>query len=181
MKVIKPKKPKQYNYELRKKRWQQTVKIHGFPITARIKPTAHKQYCFLCRKLIEKGEPQMSVEAGLWYSWIKNGKLEHHFAYTPLYDSPVLVKPRIINYDEVSGVSKKIYVQRKIYLHTDCYACIMNRMWIKMGLNYLVNQTLCDSCKNRFNCYTGNLNVNLTDITYRKPTYIPSRPCEVKM
>jgi len=57
--------PKKYNWELRKQREQDTVEEDGIPLVIRTKPTAHAQYCLVCRNRMEKGEKQIKLRLSL--------------------------------------------------------------------------------------------------------------------
>lgn len=145
-------KTRKYNNRLRDQREQDTVSIDGFPLVIRTKPTAHEQYCLVCRNRMEKGEKQIKLPHGMWAMY----KGEHATAV----------------YNKIGGMGSKLrYYTRHVYLHTDCFGCIINKMMLKANLPNLQVKLVCDTCKSRFNCWTGNMdNENL-------PTYIPSRPC----
>ncbi len=158
-------KQKNYNLELRLKREQQKIELRDFPLSVRIKPTAHKQYCYLCRKPIGKDTHQIMLNSGYWYTFVKDSKVQGGFRSISTIPSPY--------YTSVTSADSGSYLccNRKIYLHADCYACIFNRMMAKMGLSHLVNQNVCDKCEQRFNCYSGNL-PSLEEMSYR--AYTPS-------
>ena len=65
---------KKINRTLREKRQAETVIVPGFPIKIRKKPTAHRQWCFLCHQEIEKGDTQFLVPSGLWVTWLPRSK-----------------------------------------------------------------------------------------------------------
>jgi len=160
--VVQPKKvhkntlppPKKYNWKLRKQREQDTVEEDGFPLVIRTKPTAHEQYCLVCRNRMEKGEKQIKLPYGMWAMY----KGERH---------------AIAVYDKMGGANLRYYT-RHVYLHTDCFGCIINKMMLKADLPHLQVKLVCDNCRNRFNCWTGN-----RDEEWREglPKYVPSRPC----
>jgi hypothetical protein len=82
-------KQKNYNLELRLKREQQKIELRDFPLSVRIKPTAHKQYCYLCRKPIGKDTHQIMLNSGYWYTFVKDSKvqgggLEVYLLFLPL-------------------------------------------------------------------------------------------------
>ena len=145
------------NWKLRGQREQNTVSIDGFPLTVRTKPTAHKQYCLVCRNTIEKGEKQITLPHGMW------GKFTGEGAHaTALYGRLV-------------GGDREIrYYTRYVYLHTDCFGCIINKIMLKANLPRLQVKLACDNCRNRFNCWTGNMD---EEWQQELPKYIPSRPC----
>jgi hypothetical protein len=159
------------NKKIREKRAQETTDIPGFPVVLRKKPTAHKQYCFLCRNLISKSDSEIVMESGFWCWWLKDGKKDGS-AKTIRADIPL--KFRSWNSYDTKHSNTPVVTQRKIYLHTDCYACIMNKVMMKHHLHHLVINSLCDKCRNRFNCFTGNVKVRLENL-WQRPTYIPNR------
>lgn len=144
--------PRKYNHKLRDQRDQDTVSIDGFPLIIRTKPTAHEQYCLVCRSRMEKGKKQIRLPYGMWEIY----KGQHAIAV----------------YDKLSGDSK--YYTRYVYLHTDCFGCILNKMMLKANLPQLQVKVVCDTCKNRFNCWTGNMDKEWQESL---PRYLPSRPC----
>lgn len=146
--------PRKYNWKLREQREHDTVSLDGFPLVIRIKPTSHKQYCLVCRNMVEKGEKQITLPHGMW--------AKHRGM------SPSAVFGRLHPTGEVR------YYTRYVYLHTACFGCVLNKMMLKAGLPQLQVKLTCESCKNRFNCWTGNMDEEWQGML---PTYIPSRPC----
>ena len=146
------------NWKLRQQREQDTVSIDGFPLIIRRKPTTHEQYCLVCRNKIEKGDKQIKLPYGMWAKYESEG---HAHAV----------------YDKLGGGAGARYYTRYIYLHTECFGCIINRMMLKADLPQLQVKQTCETCRNRFNCWTGNM-----DKEWQKslPNYIPSRPCGSK-
>jgi len=156
-------KERKYNWKLRELRRKQTVSVRDFPIEIRIKPTAHSQYCFLCRNAIEKGGSEVVMESGMWHKYLGEGQDGCHSIHCNIK----------INQQEHSP---QIFVQRRIYLHPDCYVCMMNKMLIKAGLGKFVSSVQCETCRNRFNCYTNNMEIDKwLDESWRVPAYVPSR------
>lgn len=140
-----------YNWKLKEKRAEDTVSLNDFPLEIRIKPTAHKQYCYVCRELIEKGERQISMISGMWHR-----KSDGTFR---------------VCHGEIRS-SEQRYFTRHIYLHNGCFSCLLKKMFAKAKIS--VNAD-CEVCKKRFDCYTGNL--DLGDMV--KGYYTPSRACPV--
>ena len=148
----KMKKIEKHNLELRRKRARSTVSVPHFPLVIRTKPTAHKQYCLVCRNEIKKGERQIRLPHGVW-AIASEGR-----SATAVFDKFV-------------GSRHAKYYTRHIYLHPDCFGCLINKMMLKADLPNLQVNLTCDVCRNRFNCWTGNMDEG--DL----PAYIPSRPC----
>lgn len=142
---------RKHNNQLITKRTESTVSINGFPMEIRTKPTAHTQYCFACRELINKGQRQIKLDYGMWY--ISSGMARACFG-------------------KISGKDAGKYFSRHIYLHGACFSCLLKKMFVKAKLTLNPN---CETCDMRFNCYTGNINIDDLD---EQPHYIPSRPCK---
>lgn len=158
------KKPKRRNWGLREKRWKNDVALFDFPMQIRIKPTAHKQYCFLCRELTNKKQHQIVMASGLWCKF-KGEKIR-----------AVLVPSSAGTW---LGSNKRLIIPRKIYLHTNCFSCLLKKMFLQAGIPV---EPDCETCSKRFDCYTGNLgldNQRIDDDGYYppRPSYKPSRPC----
>lgn len=149
-------KSKKINEELRAKRAESEVSLSDFPLKIRRKPTAHKQYCYECRELMEKGQPQILMRSGVW-SLSENSAFANKRYFRSVY------------IDKGTRLSGKLF-PRNIYLHNHCFSCLVKRMFSKAGLALNID---CESCDKRFNCYTGNLDGR------NYGTYIPSRPCGV--
>jgi len=142
-------------WELRKKRQESTVEWADFPFKIRTKPTNHKQYCYHCRCLIDKGQRQIMINSGMWLRY----KDSHTSKYSTCKSSTMH------NMKCYNGLRT---FTRYIYLHANCCSCVLNRLFQTAGLSLKPN---CEACEARFNCYTGNLEE-------RHGTYIPSRLCE---
>jgi len=157
---------------LRKKRERETVRVPGFPIIIRVKPTAHHQWCFLCRQEIEKGDKQFLVPSGLWTTWLPRNK-EKRAKY--VHEHGINFKHTDVQYAQRLPTSSEelfgILVARNLYFHADCYTCLFKRMIIKARLPFKIDVG-CDGCQNRFNCFAGN--ISLEDAAGY--AYIPSRP-----
>lgn len=140
------------NISLRMKRAEQITKFGGYPITIRIKPTSHKQYCYNCRRLIEKEELQVIMPDGLWIKYKGDHCKSLHMANSGIHLGGHQIGTRVF--------------QRKVYLHTHCFGCVTKKLFAKAGTSLIPD---CEKCKERFNCYTGN-----TEDLNRFP-YMPSR------
>ena len=147
--------PRKHNWKLREQREQDTVSMDGFPLTIRTKPTSHEQYCLVCRNKMKRGEKQIRLPYGMWAKYEGEG---HASAI----------------YNKLRGSAHLRYYTRYIYLHTDCFGCIINKMMLKADLPQLQVKLVCDNCRDRFNCWTGN-----RDEEWQQglPKYIPSKPC----
>lgn len=149
------------NWALRQERLKDLVYVRDFPLEIRIKPTAHKQYCFVCRELMEKGERQIVLDAGMWHCYGDN-------SFKSFQGNRIKISGDYSNYPQQ-------YFKRHVYLHTTCLSCLLNKMFEKAGLNLMPE---CEKCRNRFNCYTNNSNLqDKIDHPWGGKTYIPSRPC----
>jgi len=152
-KKVRKKHPRKYNWKLRKQREQDTIRMPNFPIVIRIKPTEHRQYCLVCRNRMQKGEKQIRLPYGMW---------------AMSQDS----KRATAVFGKVNG-EMRCYA-RYVYLHTDCFGCIINKMMLKADLPHLQVKLVCDTCRNRFNCWTGNMD---EEWQRELPAYNPARPC----
>lgn len=148
----KQRKYRQPNNALRSKREKETVHIFDFPIEIRVKPTAHKQYCFACREPVEKRKLQVKIASGMWET---SGN--HH---------------RSVMKDTIWAGSYHTYRTRYLYFHCECFQCVLKKMFAKVGLSLIAD---CENCGNRFNCYTNNINIENIN---SQPTYTPSRVCK---
>ena len=167
------KKSRRKNLKLREKRWENDVELFDFPIQIRVKPTTHKQYCFLCRELTDKRQRQIVMESGQW-SKLKGVKKVQS------------VQGKWWISGGANSTSRMVF-PRKIYLHTHCFVCLLKKMFAQANIPMNPN---CDSCSIRFDCYTGNLSLdnrhleNSGDdgehIYTERPAYTPSRPCKHK-
>jgi|GEM_PF-6980540 len=146
-------KQKKYNFELREKRIKETWAAHDFPMKIRIKPTAHKQYCYKCRRLINKGSFQIMMESGVWLKSKGNSTIK----------SISMGKNIVFNRYNPGRV-----FPRNIYFHNDCFSCFLKKFFASAGISLIAD---CDTCRERFNCYTNNTEDE------HWVTYIPSRPC----
>lgn len=151
------KKAKGYNFKLREERAKTVVALHDFPLRIRTKPTNHKQYCYACRELMEKGQPQIMMKSGMWVMSEKTQFSKRSFT--------------TVHINKMTGISSRRIFPRNIYLHNHCFSCLAKKMFATAGLSLNAD---CESCKDRFNCYTGNL-----EEEGKYSTYIPSRPCKV--
>lgn len=168
-------------YWLRKPREKKkSVQLFDFPIQIRIKPTAHKQYCYLCRESITKDSPQVLAQSGSWL--VVTDKLKNRYVHSMCGDIPIT---NLANNGGAVGFKEHLYT-RNIYLHTNCFSCLMKKMFAEMSLPLVPD---CDTCPVRFDCYTGNIDITnkkISDWQYRTssefyPTYTPSRPCGRKV
>jgi len=159
-----------------KKRAKGTVTVPGFPISIRVKPTRHHQYCFLCRQEIERGEQEFIVPSGMWTTWLPRDKGERK----------AKINENGMGFTSISidgfhrfggsggGSDYQIIIGRKLYFHTDCYTCLFKRMVAKAHLPFTIDAG-CNECQNRFNCYAGNINLsNVSSFGYS-----PARPSEI--
>lgn len=158
MKKRKLKKPRKYNWKLRDERAKSVVCLDNFPLEIRTKPTAHKQYCLICRHMVEKGDKQIKMPYGMWAKQEYEGKWSGAAAV----------------FGELRSESYIRYYTRYIYLHPDCFGCTINQLMLKAGLPHLQVTNLCETCRNRFNCWTGNMDKEWQESL---PAYQPARPC----
>jgi len=146
-------KRKGVNWKLREKRREQVTSLGGYPLSIRVKPTAHKQFCYNCRRLIEKQDLQVVMPGGMWIKYkdsscksielgSKGVRLGGHSRGTRLF-------------------------QRYVYLHSHCFGCVTKKLFAKAGTSLIPN---CEDCKQRFNCYTNNID------DLNQGPYLPSRP-----
>lgn len=127
------------NIDLRKKREEDTVSLYDVPLVIRTKPTAHKQYCYLCGELIVRGERQINMASGMW----ERGD-DGTFRVNKIGRSVARLFPRYI------------------YLHSNCFSCMLKRMFAEAKIPLNPN---CEVCGSRFDCYTGNIGID--DIKYK--------------
>ena len=140
-----------FNSKLRQKRNKNKVRLWDFPLEVRIKPTAHKQHCFLCRELINKDDKQVCIISGFWRRMYNKGLQS--------------VRPD----RTVSG--QQILFNRHIYFHTNCFSCLLKKMFQRVNAKLEPN---CESCSLRFNCFTNNIDM-LDPSPYK--AYTSSHPC----
>ena len=136
-----------------RERHKYDVKITDFPLEIRMKPTNHPQLCFSCRMPMQKGDLQIRLAAG---HWMKDSENKFHTQFGSIH---------------IWADKKEKLYQRHIYLHTNCLGCLLKNMYRQVKLNIVPT---CDTCLNRFNCYTNNF--NLDDIN-GQPPYVASGKC----
>jgi hypothetical protein len=158
---------KEINWKLRNERSSKEHLITGFPLSSRIKPTKHPQFCYGCGKGIEKNEQQLVLESGMWGRAAEgndNGRI-------PVRSISASDK----SLRHVTGI---ILTQRFLYFHPKCFSCFMNKMSKNIGIPALMNESTCTDCSERFTCYT-----DIPELQYRERfagVYRPSKPPMLK-
>lgn len=153
-----------HNWKLLQERQKNTFHLLETPITIRVKPTNHTQYCFSCRKPINKGEKQVLIQYGVWIRFEDTDK--DNCDYKKYKLKSVITSPYI---------GGKACYPRYIYFHANCFGCTLKRFFSQSGSNLIPN---CEACPERFNCYAGNLNNLNKEIKNRLP-YSPSKANEI--
>lgn len=138
-----------HNSELKHKRERNTVNLVDIPIVFRIKPTSHQQICYKCRMPIEKGSLQVVLDSGFYHS-----------SEGVCHSGSLMGEKQALKGD---------FYARKVYLHEDCFGCVMKQMAAKAGATFKV-EAKCQECPDRFECYTGNKTIFNQPYSH----YIPS-------
>jgi hypothetical protein len=107
-----------FNYKLHEKRDAEKVVIFDFPLEIRRKPTAHKQYCFLCRGLINKGDKQIIMVSGFWHAW---GHIYFHI-------------------DCFTCLLKKIFQKAELKFESKCESCSLRFNCFTDNIDILNNE-----------------------------------------
>jgi hypothetical protein len=136
---------KQHNYKLMQERLKNTVYGAGIPFGIRTKPTNHKQFCTLCHKPFVKNDRQMLLDEGMRLIWT------HGIGQSPHIEKAQ--KERKISINNFNSNSKLIMHPRKVYIHPKCFACAMNYI-ARVGNAPELETNICNSCDNRFKCFT---------------------------
>jgi len=135
-----------HNLDLWSKRRQGYVHSHIFSI--RTKPTRHKQLCASCSKQFEVGDRQIIANTGeTLYGYATKGA-KSGFSVMPKW------MPRRI----LSASDKPMIIfHKKYYYHPDCFACYVNKQFIRGQLHGILNHSLCEKCEHKFSCFTGEI------------------------
>jgi hypothetical protein len=127
-----------HNYKLQEERYSDSTINSMFSVGARTKPTRHVQCCALCHNQFEKGEKQIVTDSGFRVIYQSSNVRTFH---TSVKSS--------------NARERSIIQPRRVYAHPSCFVCFLNYVGKKSGISELLTVGgICDSCKNRFRCYT---------------------------